>query len=99
MATIGVCTSCLQWWELAGCYNRLWPTHSSGSPSQFPQRQGQECGGCGGPVPCTHLKNVTSFLRQTMLHFGAFLAVEPLTLIPSVVFTQPTVFLSLNLLS
>ena len=28
-----------------------------------------------------------------MIHFGAFLAVEPLTLILSVVFTQPTVSL------
>ena len=61
-------------------------THSGGSPSQCPRRQGLEYRerGCdGSPAHCMPLNNGASLPRQSMLPPGAFLAVELLTPIPS----------------
>lgn len=56
------------------------------------------CVGGGGPTRCMPFNNGTSFPRQTRLSLGAFLALEPLTPIPPVIFMQPTVVPSLDLL-
>ena len=50
------------------------------------------------PPHCMPFNNGTSFPRQTRLPLGAFMALEPLTPIPPVIFMQPTVVPSLDLL-
>lgn len=60
-ATTEVCMNCLQHHRPTGSCKRLGCTHSGGSPTQCPQRQGLSCG--GGPTPCLPLNNGTSFPR------------------------------------
>lgn len=81
-----VCVKCLRQQRPAGRCNRLGHTHSGVSPSKWPQKPGPlggEGAYNGSPAPCTPLNSGVTFPRQTTLPVGAFLAVEPLTPIPS----------------
>ena len=52
------------------------------------------CGGGGGPAPHVPRNYGASLSRQAILLLGAFLAMHPLTPVPSAVSAQPTVLLS-----
>lgn len=70
-----------------------WGMRALMSPFQCPWRQGLVCGAVAGPPLCAPLP------RQATLPPRVFLAMETLTPIPSVLFAQQTVVLSLDLLS
>lgn len=72
--------------------------HFCGSPSHCLQRQGLASGGSDSPIIYDPFKNCALFPKQTTLPLGTFPAAEPLTPVSSVVFAQPTVVLSPDLL-